>query len=286
MHVQLRDRVVRAITDDDAFRIIAASTTGTLRQAFAAQAASGATARHFGNLLTGTILVRETMSPHHRVQAVLHGVSGTSRLVADTHPDGATRGLVHLAEGARDFRLGPGCLLQVVRSLASGKLFQGTVQTPPPAAVSSALMAYLQKSERVVCVIATGQCWRGADLVLAGGYVVQLLPGAPRGPLAEMTERLEALAGIDQLLEQTGTRPERLIAVLLGATPFATTDERPVCFGCQCNEEAVVAAVASLRRDQIAEMLRAEDAVELCCGYCRKSYRVGRGQLDGLLREC
>src|SRR5690606_13658287 len=61
------DHVVRAITGDDNFRVNAATTSETVRAALEAQRATGNTAKHFADLITGTILIRETMSPTHRV---------------------------------------------------------------------------------------------------------------------------------------------------------------------------------------------------------------------------
>src|SRR6266511_2418355 len=80
------DSVLRAMTDDGAFRVITARTTETVRGAIEAQGAAGETARTFGELITGAILYRETMAPQLRVQGVLKGSSGTGSLVADSHP--------------------------------------------------------------------------------------------------------------------------------------------------------------------------------------------------------
>src|SRR5688500_245017 len=60
------DTVLRAITDDGAFRVITARTTDTVRGAVDVQGATGSTARAFGELLTGAILYRETMAPQLR----------------------------------------------------------------------------------------------------------------------------------------------------------------------------------------------------------------------------
>src|SRR4051812_39339917 len=92
------DRVVRAITDDGAFRVIIASTTHTVREVIAKQRARGTTAEHLGDMVTGAVLVRETMAPDLRLQCILKGANASGSLVADTHPTGATRGLVQLRQ--------------------------------------------------------------------------------------------------------------------------------------------------------------------------------------------
>ena len=99
------DTVLRAITDDGAFRVITARTTQTVRGAVEAQGVVGATARHFGDLLTGSILFRETMAPNLRVQGIIKGSNGSGSVIADSHPSGQTRGLIQLKGKAKEIRI-------------------------------------------------------------------------------------------------------------------------------------------------------------------------------------
>src|SRR5918993_4288598 len=119
------DSVLRAITDDGAFRVIVARTTDTVQQVLQAQGAQGNTGRHLGDLVTGSILFRETMAPNLRVQGILKGSGGSGSIVADSHPSGKTRGLVQLASGAQEVQLGAGAIMQMMRTLPDGKINQG-----------------------------------------------------------------------------------------------------------------------------------------------------------------
>jgi len=115
--MQSNDSVLRAITDDGAFRVIVARTTDTVQQVLTAQGAQGSTGRHLGDLVTGSVLFRETMAPNLRVQGILKGSGGSGSLVADSHPSGKTRGLVQLTDGASEIALGPGAIMQMMRTL-------------------------------------------------------------------------------------------------------------------------------------------------------------------------
>ena len=273
------------MTEDGAFRVIVASTAHLLREAFALQSASGDTARHFGDLLTGTVLVRETMSPTYRVQGILRGSTGTGSLVVDTHPDGGTRGLVQRPQDARDGGwFGEGSVLQVMRSLASGRMFRSVVKPPEDGDVSAALMTYLQESEQVVAVIATGMTLQDGRVATAGGYVVQLLPGAPRGALMIMTERLERFPPVETLLAPPSGSVDGLLREILRGMPFAQLEERPVTHRCRCGVEAVVSSLATLGRAELEDLLRERDLIEMTCDYCNTNYRIGRAQLAGLLQ--
>ncbi len=277
------DHVMRAITDDDNFRVITASTTRTVEQVLQAQKVTDpATARHLSDLITGTVLVRETMAPTYRVQGVLHGTNGSTSLVADTHPDGVTRGLLQNVDDG-PFALAAGCRLQMMRVMAGGRVHRSMVQAPDDR-VASAIMTYMQESEQVVAIVATGLI-RDDDGTIhhAGGFVVQLLPGADRGPLMIMTERLESMPSTDQLVKDLD--PERLLEELLYGMPYAQLETRPVSYGCQCSRERVVMSLSTLPRQELNDMIEEDEIIEVSCDYCNTTYKLGRTHLEGLLRE-
>lgn len=276
-----RDRVVRALTSDDTFRVMVAVTTSTVKAAIAAQRVKGQTARHFADLLTGAVLVRETMSPQYRVQAVLKGAGGRGSLVADAHPDGMTRGLVQLPSGVDEVRFGTGNSLQMTRAGAA-RNYQ-SITEPESEGVAEALMLYLQTSEQIVSVTAVGAWGDGDGIDYAGGYVVQLLPGAARGPLMVMTERLATMPSIGELLAEVKGDAEALLAELLHLMPHTLLGDSIVYHGCRCDERAVLATLATLPRSELIDLMRNDEILEISCHYCNTDYQVPSAKLRGLV---
>lgn len=276
------DSVFRAMTDDGTFRVVTAQTTETVRGALSAQGATGHTAKLFGDLLTGVVLMRLTMAPQLRVQGVLRGSGDTGTLVADSHPTGRTRGLLTRPEGGQDLQLGPGSLLRLMRTLHDGRLQQGVVQVPE-GNISDALMAYMQISEQVTTMVAVGTILKDDHVVSAGGYLVQLLPGAKRGPLMVMTERLEEFRNIDDRLAHPAFSPSALMDELLYAMPFTALGETPVRFECWCSHVGVVTALSTLPRAELQSMTDEGQVLEIRCDYCNAEYRVPPVELRGLL---
>jgi molecular chaperone Hsp33 len=279
------DTVLRAITDDGAFRVITARTTQTVRGAIEAQGVTGVTARHFGDLLTGSILFRETMAPNLRVQGIIKGSGGTGSVIADSHPSGQTRGLIQLKGKAKEIELGNGAVLQLMRSLPNGRINQGIVEVPRDGGISHSFMAYLQTSEQVVSMIAVGTLFEGDRVVSAGGYMVQLLPEAARGPLMVMTERLRDFESIDPQLKDSAFTPSWLLDELLYGMPFTRLEESPIRFECWCDEVRVVSALASLSRDDLEHLLSTNDVLEIACEYCKRDFRIAPARLRGLLEQ-
>ncbi|MGC4091058.1 MAG: Hsp33 family molecular chaperone HslO [Polyangiaceae bacterium] len=283
---QTTDSVLRAITDDGAFRVITARTTETIRGALRAQGARGSTARNFGDLITSAILFRETMAPQLRVQGVLRGADGSGSLVADSHPSGQTRGLVQLTGGASEVSLNEGAVMQMMRTMPSGHINQGIVEVPGDGGVSRALMAYMQVSEQVVSMVAVStRIDDQGEVTAAGGYMVQLLPEVGRGPLMVMTERLRDFENIDAQLDEREFSPTYLLDQLLHGMDFTRLEESPVNYACWCDELRVMSALATLPRADIEHLLSSEDVLEIACEYCKRDYRILPARLRGLLDQ-
>ena len=279
-----RDSVLRAMTDDGSFRVIATRTTEMVRGASQAQRVSGAVARTFGELLTGGVLVRESMAPDLPVQVDLQGYDGLWRIVADAHPSGLTRGLVQLASGQSAISLGGRALVQVARTLHNGSVHQGVVSVPEGGGISSALMAYMQESEQTVTMIAVG-CLvdDNGDIAAAGGYLVQLLPELDEGMLMVMTERLKDFQSMEPLLLRGAAAPEDLLAETLYGMPYTRVGDGDVTFGCTCSPARLAASLATLPRADIESMIADGKVLEIECDFCRKNYDYSPEQLRGLL---
>ncbi len=277
------DLIQRALTHDGAFRVITASTTQTVRGALAAQEGQGEVARQFGDLLTATVLFRHTMAPKLRVQSVLRGAGGAGTLVADSHPEGMTRGLIQLPQGARTMDCGAGALLRVMRTLPGGKLNQGVVELDAGSSVTSGFMSYMQVSEQVDTMLAVATVLHGDEVVAAGGYLVQLLPEVGRGPLMIMTARLEDYQDISREVAGAQFSAAGLLEQLLYGMPHTVVETSPIGFGCWCSELRVIAALATLPAADIHELMQDQEPLQISCDYCGKSYQVHPGSLQGLL---
>jgi molecular chaperone Hsp33 len=281
------DSALRAMTNDGAFRVIIIRTTDTVRALLQAQKATGTIAQRLGELATGSILVRETMAPDYRLQALWRSADLRTRLIADSHPDGGTRGLVQFPGGAPAIlpTTLDGGTLEVVRTLYSGELHRGVVEVPEGGGMSEALMSYLQLSEQVASMVSVACVLDGNEVVAAGGYLVQLLPEVGRGPLAIMAERLRDFAEIGELLAKTDAAPHPLLDELLYGMEFTRLTESPLSWKCRCDTVRVMSSLATLSKADLSELIEAGKTIELSCDFCGQNYNVSPAQLVGLLEQ-
>ncbi len=277
------DTICRSMTDDGSFRVITVRATETVRGVLQRQNAKGSTAKHLADLTTGSVMIRETMSPSLRVQGILKRQDKAGYLLGDSHPSGNTRGLIGGKVGA-NFTI-RGAMLQVVRTLQDGHTQQGVVAVPDDSDISKGLMAYMQDSEQITTMIVVSTLFDDAgEVSVAGGYLVQLLPGAEQAMLAIMTERLEDFRNIDGLLGAPDFTPQGLTKELLYGMPHTELGESNFQYGCWCSRTSMMGALASLNRTEIQSMVDDGEVLEISCDYCARDYRVTPVELRGLLQ--
>ncbi len=279
------DAVLRAMTNDGAFRIIAARTTDTAKAVIAAQELSGLAAQDMADLLTTAVLYRETMAPSLRVQCIVRFEEDAGQLVADSHPDGWTRGLFQKGSGEApaDIRK-TRATLQMMRTLPNSDLHRGVVELPENGNLSEGFMRYMQLSEQIVSMISVGSVVGGTDPA-AGGYVVQLLPEAAEEEAAmeTMTKRLERFVEIRERLQASDSSPSQLVEQIFEGMPFTWLQSSDIRFGCQCSQLRVMTTLSVLNRTDIQELVDEGEPLSIGCDYCGTSYTVEIAQLQGLL---
>ncbi len=280
------DVVVRVMTNDHAFRVVAAATTAATREVAAKQRVEGEAAKALVGLATGAILLRETMAPNLRVQGLLRGAGGKGTLVGDAFPDGTVRGLAQLKGDRSQFSLGQGSLMQMMRTLVSGTIQQGIVDVGTAGGIGEAMTAYFHESEQLVCLARVGSRWSDAgELCAAGGFVVQLLPEAERPAHMIMTQRLEDFPPIETWLERDDFSADLLIQEICHGMPFTELARNEIRFGCRCDEAVVLGSLSTLGRSDLEELIADESGLEIDCDYCGRSFHIAVERLRALLEQ-
>ena len=273
------------MTNDGAFRIVAARTTDTAQAVVSAQELSGLAAQDMADLLTAAVLYRETMAPSLRVQCIVRFEDEAGQLVADSHPDGWTRGLFQKGSGEApaDIRKTQ-ATLQMMRTLPNSDLHRGVVQLPESGNLSEGFMRYMQLSEQIVSMISLGSVVGGPHPA-AGGYVVQLLPEAVEAEAAMevMTKRLENFVQIRDRLGASNSSPSQLVEQIFDGMSFTWLQSSDIRFGCHCSQLRVMTTLSVLNRTDIQELVEEGEPLSIGCDYCGTSYTVEIAQLQGLL---
>lgn len=264
-------------------------TSATAAEIGRAQAITGARLEAMAELLTGAILVREAMAPDRRVQVLLRDGGGRTQFVADSHPDGSNRGIASPGASADAGRSAAGerRLLEVIYTLPGGILHQGVVEIAQGSDISTGLMTYMQESEQVLSIIAVAAAVPNGESgpgVIAGGYMIQLLPGAEREALMQMTETMAGAAELRAILLQPGMSADRLREAVLGDILIQRMMDTPLRFGCNCDRARVLSSLRSLNEAELLDILQAGQPLDIRCDACGRAYVIDMDEVSTMLR--
>ncbi len=118
----------------------------------------------------------------------------------------------------------------------------------------------------------------------AGGFIVQLMPGADDKMAEMIEENLKNLPPMTTLLEE-GKDPEDIILEILGGFLVKFLDGTDFCYRCDCSEEKITRALISLGRKELNDMIEKDGGAEITCQFCPKVYRFTEEELSLLLKQ-
>ena len=151
--------------------------------------------------------------------------------------------------------------------------------------IAEDLTYYYATSEQIPCSIALGVLMNKDNTVRqAGGFMIQLLPGASDELIDRLEERLGELPSITALLD-AGKTPEEILSGLLGDFDLEILEKKPVQFHCDCSRERVERAIVSIGKKEIREMIEEGKPIEAGCQFCNKKYSFSVEELEELLQK-
>ncbi|MBR6614875.1 MAG: Hsp33 family molecular chaperone HslO, partial [Lachnospiraceae bacterium] len=105
--------------------------------------------------------------------------------------------------------------------------------------IAEDLTYYFANSEQVPSSVALGVLMNKDNTVRqAGGFIIQLLPGATDEMIDKLEKRLGEITSITSLLD-AGKTPEEILEYLLGDFNLEILDKLPTRFHCDCTKERV-----------------------------------------------
>lgn len=105
---------------------------------------------------------------------------------------------------------------------------------------------YLTESEQTPSAIGLNVLLDENDKVkVAGGFMVQVLPGASEEEVARYEKRLQEMPAISHLLASKN-HVDALLEAIYGDEPYKRLSEEPLSFQCDCSRERFEAALMTL----------------------------------------
>ena len=173
--------------------------------------------------------------------------------------------------------------LYVVKDIGLKEPYVGSIPLES-GEIAEDITAYYAYSEQIPTVCALGVLVN-PDLTIkrAGGYLLQLLPGATDEEITMLENNIKNVKSITSFFESNKTVYDVVDTVLEGFNPNIL-DESEVHYHCDCNRDRVEKALISIGIKDL-EMLRdEEEQIEMGCQYCDAKYYFTKKDLDIMIK--
>ena len=105
----------------------------------------------------------------------------------------------------------------------------------------------------------------------AGGYLIQMLPGAPDHIVDQLERSIAAVGNVTSVLD-AGASAEELLRMLFVGMDLRLLETEPVCYRCYCSRDRVASTLLSLGERELTDILAEGETVTVSCQFCDAEY--------------
>ncbi len=278
----MNDQLVRAMTKDGFVKAVAVTTRQLTERARQIHKTLPTATAALGRLLAAASMMGNMQKVDDgSITLQIKGGGPLGTLLAVSDAAGNVRGwvehpqisLLEKYRGKLDVgaAVGNDGTLTVIRDLRMKDPYIGSVQLVS-GEIAEDITQYFAQSEQTPTACALGVLIDTDQSVrTAGGYLVQLLPGAPD----DVIDRLEAgvqAAGAATAMLDGGLDAAGMLQKVLSGFEVEILETQPIEYRCYCTRRRVESTLISLGRDELRRVVRSGETLHVDCQFCDHVY--------------
>ena len=291
----MSDYLVRGMTMDGFVKVVAIRSTEIVRRGAQIHKTTPNATAAFGRALTAASMMGNMQKVENGSMTMqIKGGGPIGSIVCVSDATGNVRGYVYepnvpLVEkhpGKLDVgaTVGTDGTLTVIRDLQMKEPYVGSVPLIS-GEIGDDVTAYFAQSEQTPTACALGVLVdRDLSVKVAGGYLLQLLPGAPDEVIDKLEAGIQRAGAVTAMLEH-GLSPEEILGQVCGDLGVVFMETTEVAYKCYCSRDRVTSALISLGRKELEEIRQEGKAFPVECQFCDTVYSFTPEDIEDLLRE-
>ncbi len=291
----MKDYIVRGMSMDGFVKMVAIRSTEMVRRGAQIQGTTPNATAAFGRALTAASMMGNMQKVENGSMTMqIKGGGPIGGIVCVSDATGNVRGYVlepkvPLAEkypGKLDVgaTVGTNGTLTVIRDLQMKEPYIGSIELVS-GEIGDDVTAYFAQSEQIPTACALGVLVdRDQSVKVAGGYLLQLLPGAPEETVDKLERGIQRAGAVTAMLEQ-GMTPEDILGQVCGDLGVVFLETTEVSYKCYCSRERVTAALVSIGREELTEIAEEGKTFPVECQFCDEIYKFTPSDIRELLKK-
>lgn len=288
------DYLVKALAYGGYVRAYAVNATATVAEAQRRHDTWNTASAALGRSLVGALLLGATLKGDDKMTVKIQGDGPAGAIIIDSNGKGDVKGYIqnpHISlpsndKGKIDVRgaVGTSGVLTVIKDLGLKEPFSG--QTPIVSGeLGEDFTYYLAVSEQIPSAVGLSVLVDTDDTIkTAGGFMLQVMPGASEEVIDGLEECLKDLPNVSSLLDE-GKTPEELLDIIFEGQSVMILEDSPVQFNCECSKEKFATAIITLGTSEIQAMIDEDHGAEAVCSFCGEKYHFDESELTDLIHE-
>ena len=291
----MSDYLVRGMSMDGFVKVVAIRSTELVRRGAQIHKTTPNATAAFGRVLTAASMMGNMQKVENGSMTLqFKGDGPIGSIVCVSDPTGNVRGYVYepnvpLVEkhpGKLDVgsTVGRNGTLTVIRDLQMKEPYVGSIPLVS-GEIGDDITAYFVQSEQIPTACALGVLVdRDCSGKVAGGYLIQLLPGAPEETIDKLEEGIRRAGAVTAMLD-AGLTPEDILGQVMGDLGVLFLETTEVSYKCYCDRERVTAALISLGRKELQEIAQEGKTFPVECQFCDTTYSFTPGDIEEILKK-
>ena len=291
----MSDYIVRGMTMDGFVKVTAICSTEMVREAARIHKTTPNATAAFGRALTAASMMGNMQKVDDGSMTMqIKGGGPIGGIVCVSDAVGNVRGyviepnvpLMEKYPGKLDVgaTVGTDGTLTVIRDLQMKEPYVGSVELVS-GEIGDDVTAYFVESEQVPTACALGVLIdTDCSVKVAGGYILQLLPGAPDEIIDKLEAGIQKAGAVTPMLE-AGMTPEEILGQVCGDLGVLFMETTPVSYKCYCSRERVESALISLGRKELTEIMEEGKPFPVECQFCDTVYTFTPEDFRELLKK-
>lgn len=290
----MTDYLIKALAFDGTIRAYGIRSTDTVSEAQRRHGTWPTATAALGRSMTATVMMGAMMKGEDKITVKVEGDGPLGSMIIDANANGEVRGYVTNPQvhfdlndmGKLDVKraVGTSGTLTVVKDLGLRDFFSGQVSLVS-GEIAEDFTEYFVVSEQVPSAVGLGVLVNPDNSVAAaGGFVIQVMPGATEETISLLESRISKMEPISRMIAD-GLTPEEILDEILGAGNVEVLNRMDISFSCNCSKERFGNAIIGLGETEIQEMIEEDGKAEANCHFCLETYVYPKNELEGFIDE-